>query len=415
MAAAAIAAAVLALAGCATTPDAAESGSTRPAATAGAAASRTEVATAAAVAGAAAAATAQATPTPPPANQAPGAARPPGPAVNAAAAAAAAAVATAQGMRPFADVVKDATETKGLVTLWQKDDRVWLELAPEQFGKLYFLTSNLNRGIGENRIFGGMMNYPAGITQVVEFRKVGALVQLIAKNTKYTAKAGTPEARAVAAGFSDSLVATVPVASQPHPERKSILVDANALFVADLPAAAITLERTYRQPYAFDARNSSLDRARVRPDLATFEVTAHYALSRPQVAPAFMPGSPVPTSVPSLPNTLPDVRSLFLGFFYSLVALPETPMRPRAGRRAGRLLHRRDLRLHQRRPPHAGAASRHALAAGEEGSGRARCRSRSSRSCSGWTATFRSPTASRCAPASWSGTRRSSASATRMR
>ena len=35
--------------------------------------------------------------------------------------------------RPFADVIKDAKETAGLFRLWQKDDKVWLEIAPEQF------------------------------------------------------------------------------------------------------------------------------------------------------------------------------------------------------------------------------------------------------------------------------------------
>src|SRR5207245_5829988 len=62
---------------------------------------------------------------------APGSAvRPPAPAVAAAAAAAAAAM--AQSAKPFADVVKDAHETPGLFRVWQKDDKVWLEIAPNQ-------------------------------------------------------------------------------------------------------------------------------------------------------------------------------------------------------------------------------------------------------------------------------------------
>ena len=38
------------------------------------------------------------------------------------------------------------------------------------------------------------------------------------------------------------------------------------------------------------------------------------------------PGSPAAAEPPS---TLPDIRSLFLGFHYSLAKLPDTPMRPR--------------------------------------------------------------------------------------
>jgi hypothetical protein len=230
--------------------------------------------------------------------------------------------------KPFAEVVKDAKEIPGLFRLWQKDDKVWIEIAPEQFDQIYFFQANLNQGIGENRIYGGMMaGYPFGPEQVVAFHKIGTTVQLLAKNVRYTAKAGTPEARAVAQAFSDSLLASTPVVSQPHPDRKSVLIEANALLLADIPGAASVLERIYRQSYSFDARNSSVARVRGTPEMVTFAVTAHYSLSRISLPPANpSPGAPPPTE---LPSTLPDVRSLFLGFHYSLASLPVEPMRPR--------------------------------------------------------------------------------------
>src|SRR4051812_47568297 len=40
-------------------------------------------------------------------------------------------VAAAPGaLRPFADVIKDAKRSDGVLTVWQKDDKVWLELKP---------------------------------------------------------------------------------------------------------------------------------------------------------------------------------------------------------------------------------------------------------------------------------------------
>jgi hypothetical protein len=257
---------------------------------------------------------------------APGAPRPASAATTAVAAAAAAAAQAAQFSKPFADVVKDAQESKGLFSLWQKDDKVYIELDADQFDKPFFFKSAINRGIGENRIFGGAMTYPIGVSQIVVFHKHGQSVQLIAKNVKYTAAAGTPESRAVSAGFSDSLLAVAPIASQPHPERKSVLIDANALLLADLPAAASMLERVYRQPYAFDSRNSSIGTMRAQADNVTLEVSAHYALSR-LVLP---PPAPAVSSLPSPPITLPDVRSMFLGYHYTFAKLPDTPMRARA-------------------------------------------------------------------------------------
>jgi hypothetical protein len=258
--------------------------------------------------------------------QPPGAARNGSPSTTAVAAAAAAAVQAAQFSKPFAEVVKEARESKGLFNLWQKDDKVWIEINSDQFDRPYFFKSALNQGIGENRIFGGAMNYPIGVSQIVMFHKHGNAVQLIAKNVKYTAKAGTPEARAVAAGFSDSLLSVAPIASQPHPETKSVLIDANALLLADLPAAASMLERVYRQPYGFDARNSSIGTTRAQPDNVTLEVSAHYAVSR-LVLP---PPPPAVSSLPSPPITLPDPRSMFLGYHYTLAKLPDTPMHARA-------------------------------------------------------------------------------------
>jgi len=150
---------------------------------------------------------------------------------------------------------------------------------------------------------------------------------LLAKNVKYTAKAGTPEARAVEQAFSDSLLASTPVVSQPHPERKSVLIEANALLLADIPGATSVLDRIYRQSYAFDARNSSLAKVRGTPEMVTFAVTAHYSLSRISLPPANpSPGSPPPKEPPS---TLPDIRSMFLGFHYSIAKLPDVPMRSR--------------------------------------------------------------------------------------
>ena len=231
-------------------------------------------------------------------------------------------------LRTFAETTRDAKELPGLFNLWQRDDKVYIEIAPDQLDKMYFFSTNLDQGLGESRFLAGSMTSSLsrkfGGPAIVVFRKVGNNVQLVARNVKYTAQAGTPEARAVEDAFSDSLLSTAPVLSQPHPERKSILVEANTLFFADLPGAAPRLEQAYRQGYAFDARNSSFREVRSTEDFASFSVTAHYALARVNLGmPQGVPGASEP------PSTIPDIRSLFLGFHYSLAKLPDTPMKPR--------------------------------------------------------------------------------------
>ncbi|MBP6564352.1 MAG: DUF5117 domain-containing protein, partial [Burkholderiales bacterium] len=219
-------------------------------------------------------------------------------------------------------MIKDAKESKGLFAVWQKDEKAWIEIAPDQFDKPLFFSVNLASGIGESFLFGGLM----GRSHIVELRKIGSTVQLVARNDRFFARPSTPEATAVAEGFSDSLLASAPVASQPHPERKTVLVELNALLFADIPGAYALLDRAYRQPYAFDARNTSIARTRSSADAIGVLVNAHYAVSRlVQPPPTAAPGA----TVPSTPTTLPDPRSLFLGFQYNLAKLPDEPMRPR--------------------------------------------------------------------------------------
>lgn len=266
--------------------------------------------------------------------------------------------ASAKKLQPFAQIIEGAGRLEGFISLYRKDEKVWLELAPEDFGRRFYLKSNLDRGIGENRIYGGMMVYPMGVHGIVQFRRVGDNVQMLMKNAQYTAHPNTPEAQAVARSFSDSLLASVPVVSQPHPERKTVLVEANALLLVDIPGAADILGRIYRQSYAFDARNSFIAKARADKQLVVIDVNAHYNLARIAMPPMPKPGEeppphPAPATQPTLPTVLPDVRSMFLGFSYSLAPLPETLMTARvADERVGYFISERlDFTVDEARLP----------------------------------------------------------------
>lgn len=231
--------------------------------------------------------------------------------------------APAQALKPFADVVKEAKETPGLFPLWRKEDKVYLELRPEQLDQPFFFSVSSTQGLGERGVYGGMMDR----THVVAFHRVGNTLQFLAKNLDYRAPQGSPAGRAVAEGFSDSLLAAAPVLCQPHPERKTILVEANALFINDLPMGATQLEATYRQPYMFDKGNSSFEKVRNTEDMLALTLKAHYNLPKLMLPPLMPPGAPPMVTVPP-PGTVEDLRSLFLGWHFSLAKLPD-PMAPR--------------------------------------------------------------------------------------
>ena len=243
--------------------------------------------------------------------------------------AAAASAPTAGAPPPFATVIKDARRVDGPLTLWHKDEKVWIELAPAQFGKLYFLSPKIKSGIADAFVLGGLMAYPingAGGAQIVEFVRVHNQVRLQAHNTDITAKAGTPEALAVAAAYSHSLLGATPVASQPHPDRKSVLVDANALFLTDMVGVGMMLQRGLRQGYSLDRGNSVITKVRGSDAATVIETQNHFYTSSVSVpGSGGLPGAPAPT----LPRYLPDTRSLLVGLHYSISPLPDTPMATR--------------------------------------------------------------------------------------
>jgi hypothetical protein len=244
--------------------------------------------------------------------------------------AAAAARPPASSAPPFADVIKGANQTDGYFPLWKKEDRVWIEIPLDRLDKPFFLTINMSRGIGEKFLLGGLQGswYSTGGEYVAQFRKAAGNLQLIARNTMFTARAGSPEERAVKNAFSDSLLASATIASAPHPERNSILIDANALLMTDMPRGSHVIEKMYRNAFQFDARNSFIESAKTNAERTVFDVTAHYAQPRIPVAHPGPAGQPAPPHFPA-PRVLEDPRSLFLGYLYTFTKLPDTPMTAR--------------------------------------------------------------------------------------
>ncbi|GAB4036464.1 MAG: zinc-dependent metalloprotease [Rubrivivax sp.] len=223
--------------------------------------------------------------------------------------------------RPFAEVIKDAKRDDGFIPVWRKDEKVWLEIAPERLGKPMLVSFNVSNSIGERGQYAGQM----GRDVHGELRLVGRTLQLVAKNTAYRATGDAALARTVQQSFSDSLLASTPVASAPHPENKSILVDASFL-LADLPGLSTGLEFAFRLPYALDRGNSYFDKVRASERSTAIGTQLHFATARIP-APPLVPPPNVPQVPP--PQSLPDPRSFFIGVVVNFAALPEQPMRPR--------------------------------------------------------------------------------------
>jgi hypothetical protein len=197
----------------------------------------------------------------------------------------------------------------GISRLHQKDDKIWLEILPSQLNKPFFFSYNIPNSVGERGLYGSQM----GSSRLVEFKKIGNQIQLIAKNTQFFAQEGTPQAQFVSESFSDSLLASAAVLTQPNPESKSVLIEANSLLFTDIPGYQTRLDAAFRMPFAIDTRNTSFSAVKNTDKLTGLEVKVHFSVPRIS-APPIMPG-PAPMTPP--PRATPDPRSLFVSFYYS--------------------------------------------------------------------------------------------------
>lgn len=222
--------------------------------------------------------------------------------------------------KPFDEVIKDAQRTEGFFPVWRKDDKVWLEIPLERLGRPFLFTAGINQSVGERGLYASQM----GPDWMAEFRMVGKQIQLVALNMAYRPGADKPSQAAVRQAFAESLLGAAAVASAPHPQRKSVLIDAGFL-LADIVGYSTQLEAAFRLPYGLARGESSFESVRADEGLTTLNVRLLFATPR-LPAPPLTP-SPVPTPPP--PETTPDPRNFFVGVTYSLAKLPEQPMAPR--------------------------------------------------------------------------------------
>jgi len=249
--------------------------------------------------------------------------------VAAAAAGAAASAASAPGAtvvrldpsapKPFDEVIKGATRQDGFVPVWRKDEKTWLEIPVERLDQPFLLSVNISHSVGERGLYASQM----GPQWLASFRKIGSnLVQLVALNTAFVGTTA-PMRASVEQAFSNSLLGAAAIVSAPHPQRKSVLVDASFL-LSDMPGYSTAIETAYRLPFSLDRGNSYFEKVRTTEDLTTLNARMHFATARLPAPPL----TPSPVPMPSPPTTTPDARSMFVGFVYNFAKLAE-PMAPR--------------------------------------------------------------------------------------
>ncbi|WP_414545078.1 zinc-dependent metalloprotease [Nostoc sp. CCY0012] len=216
---------------------------------------------------------------------------------------------TKEELEPFDEVVKDTEKLSGLFNLYRhkENNKIYLEIKPEQLNKNYLATATLESGIGERGIYSGMPLQDF----LFYFQRVNNNLQFVIRNVNFRTRPGDPQARSLARSFSDSILYTISIKSI-HPERKTLLIDLGDLLLTDLAGLSLNLglSASTDQSYFGSAKAFSQN----------LEVESVLNFSGG--------GSSSESEMPGF-SALADSRGFTLRIHYSLSQLPENSYRPR--------------------------------------------------------------------------------------
>ncbi|MSR31997.1 MAG: DUF5117 domain-containing protein [Gemmataceae bacterium] len=165
----------------------------------------------------------------------------------------------------FDTLVKGAKEYEGLFRLHHKDDKLFAEIRQDQLEKSFLLPIAVARGAGWG---GHTLNF--GEQWVVFFHRVGDRVYLVRRNVRFTARPGTPSAKAVETTYTDSVLLSLKIYSI-NPARQSLLINFNEIFMSDFAQLGFG---------TFDPSRSSWHKVKGFSRNVELEVAATYSSSR---------------------------------------------------------------------------------------------------------------------------------------
>ena len=222
-------------------------------------------------------------------------------------------------IRPYEKVItKDAVTQRGIFTVHRIKSRLYYEIPPAELGKEFLWVTKVARtpGLG----YGGM----SVANRVVRWERKDNRVLLRNVSYEVVADDSHPIARAVRAVSNETIIMAFPI--EALGPGGAPVIDVTRLFTTEV---AEFTPRAMLRARGFDASRSFLERVRAFP--LNIEVEASHTYTSPVEATPTTgaPTPPTPPSPPSPMSTAMRPGSATLVMHFSMVKLPEKPMRPR--------------------------------------------------------------------------------------
>ncbi|MDA1050784.1 MAG: zinc-dependent metalloprotease [Planctomycetota bacterium] len=185
--------------------------------------------------------------------------------------AAPAASAPAAPAPPYAAILKDAKTHTGMMTLYEKESKLYAEMSGSDYGSDFIVLISIAKGVGMDPLIGGY-SWGFGDDWVWNFRKIDDHVHVIRKNVRFDAKKGYPENFALQNAYTDSVLFSLRIVSKGP--KGGDLIDMTPVFMSDLPQIS-----QFLPGFGFTSDRSTWASVKAFPKNVELEVAATYASS----------------------------------------------------------------------------------------------------------------------------------------
>ncbi|MFI4875234.1 MAG: zinc-dependent metalloprotease [Blastopirellula sp. JB062] len=203
-----------------------------------------------------------------------------------------------------ARILKDFKKVDGLIPMYHKGNRLYLELSPQHYSGEYIVLISISRGIGQYPLYGGF-SWGFGDDWIWQFRKVDDNVHIVRKNVRFKADSNKPEARAVKHAYGDSVLFSL--SADKKGPKGGDLVDVTSVFMSDLPMISSQLPGA-----SFSPSKSVFSEVKGFDKNIELEVAATYASSGRMRY-----------------DSVPDSRGVSIDIHYSISKIPSNGYKPR--------------------------------------------------------------------------------------
>ncbi|MEL7832753.1 zinc-dependent metalloprotease [Fodinibius sp. Rm-B-1B1-1] len=215
----------------------------------------------------------------------------------------------------FEELTKDAEKHEGYFDLYQKDGSLYLSVSEDQLNEQFLMNFELARGIGAAGLYGGsMLSIFEGL--VVSMEKNEGKVMLVQHPHRYNAGGNESLENALNLAYGTSVLETAEVEAF-NADSSQMLINVHDWFVGELSNISQRLSYAVGsngQPgrVTFDKSRSHLEKVQAFPENVNIQAKLTFN-----------------NASGDAPRTVADGRYIPLSLFYTMVKLPEEPMKPR--------------------------------------------------------------------------------------